>query len=71
MSTSVTNLDQLNEHTDEENKEMYAKVSRLAMKKFVVTVAVTVVAVIAADRLADKYLSSDDKTDESDTDSTN
>lgn len=71
MSTSVTNLDQLNELTDEEIKEMTAKVSRHAMKKFVVTVAVTVVAVIAADRLADKYLSSDDKTDESDTDSTN
>ena len=71
MSTSVTNLDQLNAMSDEEIKEMTAKVSRRAMKKFVVTVAVTIGAVIVIDRLADKYLSSDDKTDESDTDSTN
>lgn len=71
MSTSVTNLDQLNAMSDEEIKEMTATVSRHAMKKFFVTVAVTVGVVIAVDRLADKYLSSDDKTDESGTDSTN
>lgn len=70
MSTSVTNLDQLNAMSDEEIKEMTAKVGRRAMKKFVVTVAVTVGVVIAIDLLTDKFFA-DDNEDESDTDSTN
>ena len=70
MSTSVTNLDQLNAMSDEEIKEMTAKVGRRAMKKFVVTVAVAVGVVIAIDRLTDKFFA-DDNEDESDTDSTN